>query len=179
MNEEFDSIKKEYSEYYNSFFREGNLPLRDTGNGFWGPAVSDEIFEAFKKIKLHECSSFLDLGSGDGKVVLIASLFCRNALGIERDKELILHSMRMKDKLKRNNAVFIDKDFFEHDLSKHDVVFIYPDRPISGNLEGKLLRELKGKLVVYGHHFHPKQLRRENNFTINGTYVGIYSNQRL
>ena len=41
---------------------------------------------------------FIDLGSGDGKVALIASLFCRQAEGIEIDDELFGKSLEMKEK---------------------------------------------------------------------------------
>lgn len=175
MEEIFNTIKEEYNNFYKSFLKEGKLPLMDTGKGFWGPVVSDEVFEAFKKMGLENFKNFLDIGSGDGKVVLIASLFCDSAMGIEIDKGLFLKSIEIRNKLNRDNAHFMNKDFFEHDLSAYDVLFLNPDKPLSRGLENKLLNEMNGKLIVYGHHFHPKILKRENSFIINGTFVGVYS----
>lgn len=175
MEEMFSLIKKEYHLFYNSFLKEGKLPLKDTGKGFWGAAVSDEVFEAFKKIGLNRFSNFLDIGSGDGKVVLIASLFCKNAIGIEIDEELFLKSIEIKRKLNRNNTMFINKDFYEHDFSRYDVMFLNPDQPLSRGLESKLLSEMKGKLILYGHHFHPKLLKRDQSFALDGTFISVYS----
>ena len=84
----FAQIKKEYDNFYRSLLRSGKLPMRSTSKGFWNAAISDEVYEAFKRIGLHKFKNFLDIGSGDGKVVLIASLFCENAEGIEIDNFL-------------------------------------------------------------------------------------------
>ena len=80
MHKQFAEIKKEYDDFYKSFLRKGKLPLWSTEQGFFGGVIADEVYEAFKKIKLDKNTSFIDLGSGDGKVVLIASLFCKRAL---------------------------------------------------------------------------------------------------
>ena len=40
-----------------------------------GPSGTQDIYDFFVKIKLERYKNFIDLGSGDGKVVLIASLF--------------------------------------------------------------------------------------------------------
>ena len=49
-------------------------------------------------------------------------------------------------------------------------------RKIVGGLinEQKLLKELKGKLIVYGPHFHPEQLNKQETLEINGTKICIY-----
>ena len=39
----------------------------------------------------------------------------------------------------------------------------------------KLINEMKGKLIHFGNHFHPKNLKRENAFMVNGTLVSVYS----
>ena len=83
MNKEvFEQIKSEYDSFYKGLLRQGKLPLWSTGGGFWGGVIADEGYEAFKRIGLHNHRSFVDLGSGDGKAVLIAALFCERAVGI-------------------------------------------------------------------------------------------------
>jgi hypothetical protein len=81
----------------------------------------------------------------------------------------------MQVKLGFDNVTFHNKDFFEHDFSKYDVLFLAPDAPLERGLENKLLKEMKGKLLHYGHHFHPKNLREENSFLVNGNLVTVYS----
>ena len=171
----FNIIKREYEEYYRNMLRQGQLPVKDTGIGFWGPSITEEIFEVFKKLKLHKYESFIDLGAGDGKVVLIASLFCKKTVGIEFDPILLGKALEIKEKLKLN-ATFYHGDYFYHNISKYDIVFCYPDKPMYRGLEEKLLRELRGKFIHYGHHFYPSQLKKIKSFLINNTPISIYIN---
>lgn len=175
MDEQFFKIREEYDNFYRSLLKSGRLPMRGTEKGFWNASISDEVFEVFKTIGLGNFKNFLDIGSGDGKVVMIASLFCGNAEGVEIDKFLHNKAIEMKNKFKINNASFHNKDFFEHDFSKYDILFLAPDAPLNRGLETKLLEEMNGKLIHYGNHFHPEFLKRENQFTINGTLASLYS----
>lgn len=171
----FAQIKKEYDDFYRSLLKEGRLPMWSTEKGFWNAAIADEVYEAFKKINLGQFRNFLDIGSGDGKVVLIASLFCENAEGIEIDNLLHNKALETRNRFNIRNAFFHNKDFFSHDFSKYDILFLAPDAPLERGLENKLLREMKGKLIHYGHHFHPRFLRKESSFLVNGNLVSVYS----
>ena len=174
----FSKIKKEYDHFYRSLLKDGKLPMRSTSKGFWNASIADEVYESFKKLELSKFKNFLDIGSGDGKVVLIASLFCKNAEGIEIDNFLHNKAVEIKSKLKLNNAILHNKDFFVHDFSKYDVLFLAPDAPMERGLENKLLNEMKGKLIHYGHHFQPKFLQKENDFLVNGNLISVYSSQK-
>jgi len=174
----FNDIKKEYDDFYRSLLQRGKLPMWSTEMGFWNASISDEVYEAFKMIKLHKFKNFLDIGSGDGKVVLIASLFCKNAEGIEIDELLHNKALQIQAKFNIKNAKFHNKDFLEHDFSKYDILFLAPDSPLERGLENKLLKEMKGKLVHFGHHFHPKSLKKEDSFLVNGNLVSVYSKQK-
>lgn len=171
----FRQIRKEYDNFYRGLLASGRLPMRSTEKGFWNASVSDEIYEAFKRLKLDKFKNFLDLGSGDGKVVLIASLFCRKAEGVEIDDTLHFKAIEMQSKLGMKNVIFHNKDFFEHDISNYDVIFTAPDAPFERGLENKLSNEMKGKLIHYGHHFHPRNMKKEDSFLVNGTLVSLYS----
>jgi hypothetical protein len=171
----FKKIKKEYDGFYKGLLSRGKLPMWGTEKGFWNASVSDEVYEAFKKLKLGTFKNFIDLGSGDGKVVLIASLFCRKAEGIEIDDLLHFKAIEMQSKLGIKNAKFHNKDFFEHDISGYDAIFMAPDAPFERGVEDKLLNEMKGKLIHYGHHFHPRNLKKEDSFLVSGNLVSLYS----
>ena len=171
----FTKIKKEYDAFYRSLLKDGKLPMRGTEKGFWNASIADEVYGSFKRLKLNKFKNFLDIGSGDGKVVLIASLFCRNAEGIEIDDFLHNKAQQIKNKFGIKNAFFHNKDFFEHDFSKYDALFLAPDAPLERGLENKLLNEMKEKLIHYGHHFHPRFLKKEKSFLVSNTLVSIYS----
>ena len=171
----FAQIKKEYDDFYQEILRSGKLPMWSTEKGFWNASISDEIYGAFKKIRLNRFNNFLDIGSGDGKVVLIASLFCQNAEGVEINKSLHSKAIEMINKLNIKNAKFHNMDFFEHDFSGYNLLFISPDAPMERGLEDKLLKEMKGKLIHFGHHFHPRFLKKEDSFLVNGDLVSLYT----
>ena len=173
----FKEIKKKYDNFYKDLLRSGKLPLWSTELGFWNAAISNEVYEAFKRLNLQNSSRFLDLGSGDGKVALLASLFCKEAHGVEIDKKLFEKSIEMKSLLDLRNTSFYNKDFLDHSLNGYDVVFINPDKPIKRELEAKLLDELNGTLIVHGHHFHPTKLKKKESFLVDNTLVTSYSKE--
>ena len=171
----FKQIKEEYGNFYRELMKKGKLPMWSTELGFWNAAISHEVYEAFKQLNLQRFKKFIDLGSGDGIVTLIAALFCEEAHGVEHDNELFEKSIEMMHKLNINNARFHNKDFFEHDIDDYDVVFVSPDKPMERGLEKKLLAELNGKLIHYGHHFHPVNLKKDKSFSVNNTLITLYS----
>ncbi|MBI2548963.1 hypothetical protein HYW21_06445 [Candidatus Woesearchaeota archaeon] len=178
MEAHYREIKRKYDEFSQSLLRQGMLPLRDTQIGFWGIAPSDEVFTLFTKIKLHHYGNFIDLGSGDGRVVLIASLFT-NATGIEFDPWLVENAQKIQQSLSvipsMRRARFIQDDFRNHHLSAYDLVFIHPDQPMHRNgLDNKLNNELEGRLVIFGPHFHPRDLKKEATYDIQGSLISTF-----
>jgi 16S rRNA A1518/A1519 N6-dimethyltransferase RsmA/KsgA/DIM1 with predicted DNA glycosylase/AP lyase activity len=117
------------------------------------------------KINLQKFKNFIDIGSGDGKVVLIASLFEIDAVGIEFDKKLIDVGIKIQKKLGLK-AKFIQGDFLKHDLSEYDFIFINPDKSFEFGLEEKLLNEMhpKAKLFVYNNIFLPIKLKKGKTY---------------
>ena len=175
MEKKFTKIKEEYDNFIKSMLEEGKLPYKVTSKGIWGISVCDEIFEVFKRMELQNYKNFLDIGSGDGRVVAIASLFTK-AHGIEIDPELHNKALEIKEKLKLNKAEFMQKDFFEHDLSDYDVVFSFSDTALHRGLEQKLKNELKGKLMLAGPQIYPVKLNKVIEFRNFGHPIGIYEN---
>lgn len=173
MLKKFDLIKKKYTDFNHSLFKQGKLPMKNTSKGIWGISVLDEVFEIFSRMNLQEYDNFIDLGSGDGRVVLTASLFT-DAKGIEIDKELIDKSRQFAKELNLK-AEFVHGDFYDHDISKHDVVYSFPDTSLNYGLQQKLLKELNGKFILYGPHLLPLQLKKHDEFVVNGTKVGVYT----
>jgi hypothetical protein len=177
MNEEhFKNIVEMYNTFYKFLYVKHNkFPVKDTKIGFWGVSPSDDIFNFFKKINLNNFSHIVDLGSGDGKVAMIASLFTHST-GIEYDKWLHEVSIDIKNKLYHvpltKRVRLINGDFMKHNLSNYDIAFINPDKSTK-EIKLKLKDEFKGKLVVMGNHdIHMKE---ENIFNINGSLFTIYN----
>lgn len=169
----FREMESAYKEKDRESLRQGRLPLRPTPRGFWSPAIMAEVFEAFRDIGLDRYRSFLDLGSGDGRVVLIASLFVPRAEGIEIDPRLHAIAVSMAKKF-GNSAAFRLMDMFQHDISPYDVLFLSPDTPLERGMERKLVKEMNGHLILSGDHFYPRTLVSLKSRVINGTRFSVY-----
>ena len=179
MNKHFMEIRRHYDEFHRFLLRKGRLPMKDTGIGYWGISPLNEVFEILTAARLERYKSFIDLGSGDGRVVMLASLFTK-AEGIEADPWLHSVAMRIKERLSTipgiKNAKLHQKDFMGHDLSRYDLLFIHPDKPLYRGLEPKLRNEMRGNLLGYGHHRHPHSLKKEWGFQSGMGVATIYAN---
>ncbi|MFH1916269.1 MAG: hypothetical protein ABIJ21_03315 [Nanoarchaeota archaeon] len=147
--------------------RASKQPLyRETSLGFWGTSNVDDLFVFFSKIHLEEFTHFLDMGSGDGRMVFIAALFTK-ATGIEIDDELVKESQLLKEQLvkegiiKNESCTFIKDDFMKHDFSKYDFLMAYYDKLFTLELEQKIEKEFKGDFYLYNNIYTPHFLKKE------------------
>jgi hypothetical protein len=99
-----------------------------------------------------------DLGSGDGIVALIGSLFTI-VTGYETDEVLYRKSLEIRDELELSQASFLLQDYLSVDLSPYDVLYLYPDKPCHV-LEEKLLPAWRGHILVNGPHIPPHYFNR-------------------
>ena len=140
------------------------------------PTKRKIIQNILKQAGLKKGQSFIDIGCGDGRVVLVASLFT-DAAGIEFDQELVDAGNTIKTKLKLT-AKIVQGDFFAHDFSQYDIIFTNPDTGFYNGIEDKLLKELRGTLIVYNQVFLPRFLKRGKTHWINGIPMTEYTNRK-
>ena len=161
--EQFNRIKARYREFERELLSQGKLPMRSTNTGFWGTADLEAVFHLFEALHLEKDKGFLDLGSGDGRIVLVAELFTQ-AQGVESDPELVDQSEEIRQELGLK-ADFVCTDFLSLDLSKFDFFFINPDHRFEEAFEDKLLQEARGKrLFVYNIVFAPEKLKKGKTY---------------
>jgi SAM-dependent methyltransferase len=120
-------------------------------NAPWVPLRGRIIDKMLELAELKPGELLVDLGSGDGRVVIrAANKFAARGLGIELNPilvwfsrlEALFRGLRARVKIKRENI-------FKADLSSADVVALYLFPEISKALGPKLQRELKpGARVV-------------------------------
>jgi SAM-dependent methyltransferase len=160
-NQSVQRIKQQYTEFEQRLKQAGKPLVHRTAKGIYATTNMVNIFGFFKEINLQNYDHFLDLGCGDGRVVLIASLFTR-ATGIEYTEELIEIANTIKQNLNLK-ADFIREDYLHSDLTKYDIIFINPDHDFK-ELDEKLHEELKGPLFVYNEIFAPSLLKKGKKF---------------
>lgn len=150
---------------------EGGALARPTPRGLWAASSPHDVFALMEAVGAEGCRHFVDLGSGDGLVTLIASLFCP-ATGIECDAGLTAKACELRDQLGLA-ARFICGDYLAHDLSAYDLLYIYPDKPLF-DLERALAPRLRGRLVVYSAHFPLKTLPLVQTVTLATCRAAVY-----
>lgn len=101
------------------------------------------------EIKVPSEIIFIDIGSGDGRIVSAMSGVTKQAEGIEFNPFLtLLSKTKLLLKRKRNTKIY-NKDFFKHDFSKYNVAYLYIFNHQIDMLQDKLFSEMaKGSLVI-------------------------------
>ena len=133
--------------------------------------------QVFEKINFSQGKKFLDIGSGDGRVVLLAAMHGARATGVEIDERFKAPTERSQNKVINDRLIgfgevnWIYQDVMDIDISDYDIIFLY-DGGLSvpkEKLEEKIIREAKDSvLVVIQHERHPqfehlKPLRKISN----------------
>lgn len=159
----FEAMKAAYARLEEEKQEHKEPLIFKTGKGIFGAMPCERAFTFFERIGLWKYSRFIDIGSGDGRVVLIASLFT-NAEGIEIDEGLCADAMHIRDALDigESHAKIICKDIVDHDFSSYDILFINPDKGWHKGLEEKLLHEMRDDAVLYVNNdiFLPERIKK-------------------
>lgn len=129
------------------------------------PTPNEVVIEMMKMAGVTKEDVVYDLGSGDGRIVIIAAKeFGARGVGVEIDPELIKESnenARLAGVSDRVN--FIQKDLFQADLSDATVVTLYLLPEVMQKLQPKLLRELKPGTRIISHQFDMKEWKPDRS----------------
>lgn len=96
---------------------------------------------------------FIDIGSGDGRIVIAAARLGMTSYGIEINPLLVLISGIKLKKENLKNAHIILGDCWKHSFSEYDCVTVWGTTHMTNALEKKLLLELKPGAKVVSNHF--------------------------
>ena len=145
-------------------------PFFNTTHGIWGASSIIDAYELFLKMRLEEYHDFVDLGSGDGRIVFVAALFT-NATGIEADEQLHNIAEQAKHDLQEQIPEFKRctlryADYSKEDLTSYDVPFTFADHHWNEEFEEKLLTTVHGVLLSYNKIFLPKKLKKGKTYWI-------------
>ena len=96
-----------------------------------------------------------DLGSGDGRIVILAAQkYGARGVGIELDPRLVETSRQVaRDGEVADRVRFIEGDLFDADISEATVVTLYLSYSVNRRLKPKLWRELRPGTRVVSHQF--------------------------
>ncbi len=149
----------------------GGPGYRPTARGLWAPADCAEVGELFARLRLGGCRRFLDLGSGDGRVVMLASLFTR-AEGVEIDRALCARARAISAALGLKRASFAEGDCRRRPW-RGTIPLRLPDLPL---VAGRPLpSDWGGRLVVYGAKFAPPGMNRRATLRVGRSNCALWA----
>lgn len=103
----------------------------------------------------------VDLGSGDGRILIALAQQGALATGYETDQDLLeLAKKNIKDVNMSEKILLKQRDFWQEDLSSFSLVTCYPMPDIMEDLEKKLFSELKptSRILL---NYYPFQTHKE------------------
>lgn len=147
----------------------------DDGVSYFMTDTSDLNRDFFKKYVSGK--KFLDVGSGDGRIVLLALSCGANSFGIELNKNFVKMSKCLR-RIKRGN--FLDIDF-----SKYNCLFYTLRSNVNEDIDFELIekwRDFEGTLIIY-YRKTPYRLKKIEEAILSvgftkidsRTYITVYS----
>lgn len=119
----------------------------------YAPLRKEKIKIMLQLLKPKKGEKLVDLGSGDGRIILHAAKLGIDATGLEINPILyLLTILRIRKNNLKTAHVYL-KDFWKVNLSEYKYVTIYGITFIMPGLEKKLKKELKKGAKVATSHF--------------------------
>ncbi len=144
------------------------------------PTPYEVVEEMLKLAGVRANDVVYDLGSGEGRIVIMAAeKFRARAVGVELNRELIREARESAAKAGVSRRVrFIEADLFKTDLRSATVVTLYLLPDVIEKLKPKLRRELRPGSRVVSFFFDMGDWRPDRTATVNGRpiYVWIIAN---
>jgi len=132
-----------------------DIELQRTG-GPYVPTPQVVVDEMLRIAKVGSDDFVVDLGSGDGIIVLTAAQRLKaRGFGVDIDPELVaLSNGEAKKRGVADRAAFYVMDVFKADISKATVVTLYLLPGMMANLQSKIYGELRPGTRVVSHDYH-------------------------
>jgi SAM-dependent methyltransferase len=115
----------------------------------WVPSPPELIEAMFRLVRLTEKDTLLDLGSGDGRLVIAAAKAGAYGIGVEFNPELVELSRRNADKAGLSDrTLFIASDLFNYKPDHATVISLFLLDQINNKLKPRLLALRPGTRIV-------------------------------
>src|SRR5678815_1135021 len=134
----------------------GQSPAQELSKLPYVPTPQIVVDEMLKMANVTAKDFVVDLGSGDGRMILTAAKnFKANGLGVDIDSKLVeLSNKAAKAQGLDDRAKFVEQDMFKADISKATVITLYVLPDFMEKLRPKLLRELKPGTRIVAHDYY-------------------------
>jgi hypothetical protein len=128
--------------------------LSDLKGAPFVPTSNKNLKEILSLAKLKKGQVFLELGSGDGRVVREAvKKYGVSGIGIDVNPLLILLSKIIARIQNIPNTVFLRLNIFDYNFNKSNVIFLFMLPKTIRKLRAKFLKECKKGTLIISHGF--------------------------
>jgi 16S rRNA G966 N2-methylase RsmD len=115
----------------------------------WVPTPEELVEAMLDMAKVTPDDFLVDLGSGDGRIVIAAAKRGVRAMGFEYNPDMVALSRKNAEKAGvADKATFVNSDLFESDFSKATVITMYLLPHLNLKLRPKLLEMKPGTRIV-------------------------------
>ena len=130
-------------------------PPPRTPDIFFVPTWQPIVYEMLKLAGVTRDDVVYDLGSGDGRIVILAAqTYGARGVGIEIDPKLVEISRQVaREAQVADRVVFLEGDLFSARISDATVVTLFLSAGVNKRLEPKLRRELRPGTRIVSHQF--------------------------
>jgi len=136
------------------------------------PTLKKQVKPAMKLLDLKPGSTLLELGSGDGRVLLAAAQQGINAVGYELNPLLVIYS-RLKTFKYRKHVKIYWGNYWRETWPPTDGIFVFLLQPYMEKLNKKIMQTYKDpvKLVSFAFAIPDRKIDKKNN----GLYLYKYN----
>lgn len=133
------------------------------------PSHAEVLRAMFAMTKTNKNDYVIDLGSGDGRIVIAAAKWHgARGFGVDLNKELVaIANRRAREQGVADRAKFFVRDLFKTDISKATVVTMYLLPEVVLQLRPKLLSTLKPGTRIASHDYHLGEWRPDEMRIVN------------
>jgi hypothetical protein len=119
------------------------------------PTPQDVVERMLDMAKIKPGEYLVDLGSGDGRIVVTAAQRGARAYGVDLNPERVKEAVANAEKAGvKDRATFEVKDLFDTDISKADVVTTYLLPLVNMDLRPRLIEQMRPGARLVTHAFH-------------------------
>lgn len=118
------------------------------------PTSKKHIDEILKKANLKKGQIFMELGSGDGRIVRRATqVYGVKGIGVDINSLLILLSKLLASRQRLTNVTFLNKNIFNVDFSIADSIYMFLMPETIKKILPKMEKEINKGALVISHGF--------------------------
>lgn len=140
------------------------------------PTSQELVVAMLKLADVHAGDTVIDLGSGDGRIVITAAKqFGATGIGVDINPERIKEANENARKAEVADKVkFVQGDLFDADIHNATVVTLYLLPNVNLKLRPKLLKDLKPGTRVVSHSFDMDDWKPDKELEVNGTRLYLW-----